>query len=65
MANGCSGCTTEKWCTKNRYDLSKNKCPCYTCLVKPVCTLGCDDYSKWSINVEQNIKYERSFYAVE
>ncbi len=65
MDDKCGGCRTEKWCRTQRYNWSRSDCPCYTCLVKPICTLGCEDYNKWSIKVEHNVKYERGPYTIK
>lgn len=65
MENGCNSCSSEKWCRKWKYSLSKSDCPCYGCLVKPVCLNACEPYSKWSIEVEHNIKYERGPYSIK
>lgn len=40
--NECSGCSTENWCRE--YGFLDSKCPCCTCLVKPICTKACDGY---------------------
>lgn len=60
--DGCSGCHTKNWCCNQKYRLPKSDCPCYGCLIKVMCLIGCKNYNDWMIKVEHNTKHKRALY---
>ena len=44
MREVCKGCSVYNLCDINKDINPITECPCYTCIVKPICVEGCPEY---------------------
>ena len=57
--NGCKGCSAFKEIrcySIDHQDIALIKCPCSSCMVKPMCNQSCEDYTIYWNNWKDHIR---------
>lgn len=59
--DGCEGCLMDalsyEVCTFDSVNKEGVRCPCQSCLVKPMCRTSCDMFNDFNGNTEALLKY--------